>query len=218
MSKTATLLARIYTTVKDPMTGFFMIKKECIKNVELNPKGFKILLEVIIKGEYKKIKEIPITFVNRIEGKSKAGTKEIVYYLQNLIDYLPYKKDVTKEFFKFAFVGLIGTFINLAILYLLTEKIGVYYLISAIVSFIFAMTSNFIFNKVWTFKESLTKDTGKKYIQFGLVSLIALLINLFFLYLFTEFFGIYYLISQVLAIGLALIINFSWNKVWTFSK
>ena len=44
MSKAATLLARIYTKIKDPMTGFFMIKRECIKNVNLNPQGFKILL------------------------------------------------------------------------------------------------------------------------------------------------------------------------------
>ena len=218
MSKVATLLARIYTNVKDPMTGFFMIKKECIDNIKLNPKGFKILLEIIIKGKYKKIKEIPITFVNRVKGKSKAGTKEIIYYMQNLIGYLPYKKNVIKEFFKFAAVGLIGTFINIIILYLLTENFGIYYMFSAIVSFIVAMTNNFILNKIWTFKESIGINVGKKYMQFSLVSITALLVNLFFLYLFTEVFRIYYIISQILAIGIALIINFFGNKIWTFSK
>jgi dolichol-phosphate mannosyltransferase len=218
MSKTATLLSRVYTNVKDPMTGFFMIKKEVIKNANLNPRGFKILLEIIIKGKYKNIKEIPITFINRIEGKSKAGTKEIFYYLQNLAGYLPYKKNVIKELVKFGVVGGIGTLVNIAILYLLTEKIGVYYLISAIFSFIIAMSSNFILNKVWTFKENIKLGIGKKYLQFGLVSISALLINLFFLYIFTEIFGIYYIISQILAIGIALIINFFGNKIWTFSK
>jgi len=218
MSKTATLLSRIYTKVKDPMTGFFMIKKEVIKNVDLNPKGFKILLEIIVKGKYETIKEIPITFVNRIEGKSKAGTKEIFYYLQNLAGYLPHKKNVIKEFVKFGVVGGIGTLINIAILYLLTEKVGVYYLISAIFSFLVAMSSNFILNKIWTFKENIKIGIGKKYLQFGLVSVSALLVNLFFLYIFTEVLGIYYIISQILAIGIALIINFIGNKVWTFSK
>ena len=218
MSKTATLLARVYTKVKDPMTGFFMIKRDCIKGVEINPKGFKILLELIIKADYKKIKEIPIIFVNRIEGKSKAGAKEILYYLQNLTGYLPYKKNIIKEFFKFAFVGGIGTLVNIIILYLLTEKAGIYYIISAIFSFIVAMTSNFILNKIWTFKESIKLNVGKKYLQFGLVSITALIVNLFFLYAFTEFLGIYYIISQVLAIGVALIINFLGNKIWTFSK
>ena len=218
MSKAATFLARIYTKVKDPMTGFFMIKKECIKNKEINPKGFKILLELIIKADYKKIKEIPITFVNRVEGKSKAGTKEILYYLGNLIGYLFYKKKVIREFLKFAIVGGIGTIVNISILYLLTEKIGVYYIFSAIISFIIAMTSNFILNKVWTFKENIKLKVGKKYLQFSLVSVVALSINLFFLYTFTEFLGIYYIISQVLAIGIALIANFLGNKIFTFSR
>jgi len=218
MSKTATLLARIYTKVKDPMTGFFMIQSKCIKTKNIDPRGFKILLELIIKADYKKIKEIPIKFVNRVQGKSKAGTKEIFYYLQNLIRYLSYKKDLRKEFFKFAFVGLIGTLVNIFILYLLTEKLGVYYIISAFFSFIVAMTSNFILNKVWTFKESIRLDIGKKYMQFVLVSVSALLVNLFFLYFFTEIFGIYYIISQILAIGIALIVNFLGNKIWTFSK
>ncbi len=218
MSKTSTLLSRIYTKVKDPMTGYFMIKKEVIKDVDLNPKGFKILLEIIIKGKYQNVKEIPITFINRIEGKSKAGTKEIFYYLQNLAGYLPHKKNVIKEFVQFGVVGGIGTLVNIVILYLLTEKVGVYYLISAIFSFIVAMSSNFILNKIWTFKEKARLGIGKKYLQFGLVSVLALLVNLFFLYVFTEIFGIYYIISQILAIGIALIINFLGNKIWTFSK
>jgi len=218
MSKTATLFARVYTKVKDPMTGFFLIKKECIQDVKLDPKGFKILLEVIIKGKYSTVREIPITFVNRVKGKSKAGAKEIIYYLRNLAGYLPYKKNVIYEFFKFAFVGGIGTLINILILYYLTEKVGVYYLFSAIISFIIAMTSNFFLNKIWTFKENVPSNIAKKYVQFSLVSLGALLINLFFLYFFTEIIGIYYLFSQILAIGIALIINFFGNKIWTFSK
>ena len=89
---------------------------------------------------------------------------------------------------------------------------------SATISFIVAMTSNFVLNKVWTFKENIKLNAGKKYMQFGLVSISALIINLVFLYLFTEIFGIYYIISQILAIGFALIINFLGNKIWTFSK
>ena len=218
MSKTATILSRIYTQVKDPMTGYFMIKREVIKNVDLNPKGFKILLEIIIKGKYQKIKEIPITFINRTEGKSKAGTKEIFYYLQNLAGYLPHKKNVVNEFVKFVVVGGVGTIINISILYLLTEKAGVYYLISAIFSFIIAMSSNFILNKIWTFKENIKLGIWKKYLQFGFVSMLALSVNLLFLYIFTEVLGIYYILSQILAIGMALMINFLGNKIWTFSK
>ncbi|MEX0920395.1 MAG: glycosyltransferase family 2 protein [Candidatus Pacearchaeota archaeon] len=216
MSKTATLLSRIYTKVKDPMTGFFMIRKEVIKKVSLNPKGFKILLEIIIKGKYRNIKEIPITFVDRQKGKSKAGTKEIFYYLQNLVGYLPHRRNVLGEFFKFALVGISGIFVNLVVLYYLTEYIGFWYMVSAVFAFILATTTNFLLNKIWTFKEKIRLEIGRKYLQFGLVSVSALAINLVFLYLFTELLGIYYLVSQVLAIGIAFFVNFIGNKIWTF--
>jgi dolichol-phosphate mannosyltransferase len=218
MSKGATFLARFFTSVRDPMTGFFIIKKECIKDKTINPKGFKILLELILKADYKKIKEIPIKFTNRIKGKSKADASEIFLYLKNLFGYKKYIRKGLKEFFKFAFVGLIGTFINIAILYLLTEGFGIYYLFSAVISFLVAMTNNFFWNKIWTFKEKINSSLGKKYVKFSLISVVALIVNLFFLYLFTDILGIYYLLSQVLAIGIALIINFLGNKSWTFRK
>lgn len=212
----ATLLARVYTSAKDPMSGFFMFKKELLLDKNINSKGFKILLELLIKLDYTKIVEIPIIFTNRTVGKSKAGIKEIIYYLENLIKYLPYKKEVIVEFIKFACVGFIGTFFNIAILYSFTEFYKVYYLYSAFFAFIVAVTVNFILNKIWTFNEKIYFDIFKKYLRFVLVSLSALLINLLLLIIFTELFKIYYIISQIIAIGLSLIINFIGNKIWTF--
>ncbi len=218
MSKIATLLARPFTKIKDPMSGFFMIKKECIEKKEFNSQGFKILLELILKAEYKKIKEIPIIFINRTEGKSKAKTKEIFYYLKNLLGYWSYRRKVINEFFKFALVGFIGTIINLLVLYSFTEFLKIYYLISAVFAFIISATNNFILNKIWTFKENIKHKFLNKYFKFLFVSIAALLVNLFFLYIFTEFLEIYYLVSQVFAIGISLIINFLGNKIWTFKK
>ena len=189
-----------------------------MEGVSLNPKGFKILLEVILKAKYGKIKEVPITFTNRIEGKSKAGSKEIIYYLQNLLGYFPYLRKGIKEIFKFGIIGFLGTIINLVFLYLFTDVAGIYYLFSAIFSFLIAMSSNFLLNKVWTFREDLRTKVVKKYFQFGIVSILALVFNLIFLFLFTDILGIYYLISQVLAIVLSFGVNFLGNKLWTFRK
>jgi len=218
MSKVATLLARPFTKVKDPMTGFFLIRKKCVKDKEFNSKGFKILLELILKADYKNIKEVPIVFVNRTEGKSKAETKEIFNYLKNLMGYWHYRRKVIDEFFRFALVGILGTLINLSILYIFTEFIGIYYLVSAIIAFFVAVTHNFILNKIWTFKEKINHLFTKKYIQFFIVSIFSLVINLIFLYIFTEFLSIYYMISQALAIGISFIANFIGNKIWTFKR
>ncbi len=91
LSKGAVLLSRIVTNVRDPMSGFFMVRKSLLDMPSLNSKGFKILLEIIVKSKLQRIVEVPITFINRKEGKSKAGFGEIFFYLHNLLGYLASK-------------------------------------------------------------------------------------------------------------------------------
>ncbi len=216
LSKGATLLARVFTKVKDPMSGYFMIRKSLLEGKDLNSRGFKILLELLIKIEGLNVVEVPICFTDRTHGKSKAGVKEIVLYLRNLIGYLPQKKHLFTQLFKFALVGIGGTFVNVFILYVMTERFGVYYLLSAIFSFLLAVVFNFILNKTWTFKEKVHTQAVNKFGKFFFVSLFALLINIIILYVFTDFFGVYYIYSQIVAIGFSFAINFLGNKIWTF--
>jgi len=84
VSKVGTLLSKIFTNVKDPMSGFFLIKSKCVKGIQFNPTGFKICLEFIIKANYNKIIEVPITFIERKKGKTKIGFKEYFNYLHHL--------------------------------------------------------------------------------------------------------------------------------------
>lgn len=76
-SKIATALVRGLTTVKDPMSGFFFFRKEVIKGVGLSPRGFKIGLEVLVKGNYKSVKEVPIVFTDREYGESKLQLRVV---------------------------------------------------------------------------------------------------------------------------------------------
>lgn len=218
LSKGATILSRIFTRVKDPMTGYFLVKKEAIIKRGLNPRGFKILLEILIKGKISRVKEVPIVFVNRVKGKSKANTKEVFSLLGNLLGYLFYQRSTFGQFFRFALVGSLGTLVNLIFLYFFTDILGIYYLVSAVLSFVIALSHNYFFNKVWTFNEPFGKNFTSKYIRFFGVSVFALGINLIFLYLFTDILGIYYLISQALAILFSMIVNFLGNKFWTFKE
>lgn len=128
------------------------------------------------------------------------------------------KKSFLKQFLKFAVVGCINTLINLFVLYVLTEFFGIYYLISAVFAFVVAVGNSFVMNKLWTFEEKFKDNTLKKSIKFYLVSIAALLVNLFFLYFFTEIIGFYYLLSQIFAIAISLWINFLGNKFWTFKR
>ncbi len=84
-SKVATLLSRPFTRVKDPMSGFFAFRKEFLQRAApLNPVGYKIGLELIVKGGFERVEEIPIHFSQRKFGESKLSLKEQLLYLRHL--------------------------------------------------------------------------------------------------------------------------------------
>ena len=83
-SRVACMLARPLTNVKDVTSGYFLVKREALDGVELDPIGFKIGLEVIAKGHYGKAVEIPYVFKDRTVGESKLNQKEIINYLKQL--------------------------------------------------------------------------------------------------------------------------------------
>jgi dolichol-phosphate mannosyltransferase len=84
-SQGAVLLARPLTSVKDPVAGYFFFRKEVIDDVVLSPVGFKILLEILVRGNYSKVKEIPVSFTDREGGKSKLSIKQYLEYVGHCI-------------------------------------------------------------------------------------------------------------------------------------
>lgn len=217
ISKVATLLARPLTKIKDPMSGFFFIRREVIEGVKLSPRGYKIGLEILVKGNYKNVVEVPYTFRDRSYGKSKLDAKEYKNYLSHLFGLYFYKKSIFRQFFKFCLVGALGVFINTGVLYSLVELVLLWYMFAAGAAFAVAVSSNFILNKIWTFKE---KSKGVKvigqYSKFFIICIIGLLINLVVLYVLVEYGNIWYVLSQLIAISIATVNNFVGSKFWAF--
>jgi dolichol-phosphate mannosyltransferase len=86
-SQVATLLARPLTPIKDPMAGFFCLSRATLTKAQtagLNPIGYKIGLEVLIKARCTKVEEVPIEFSDRLHGKSKLTLKQQLEYLRHL--------------------------------------------------------------------------------------------------------------------------------------
>jgi dolichol-phosphate mannosyltransferase len=79
-----TRLQRKEVRIKDPMSGFFVVRRECVEDVELQPQGFKILLEILVKGQIKSAMEVPFHFAARHSGKSKANVKVALHYFSLL--------------------------------------------------------------------------------------------------------------------------------------
>jgi len=77
--------------VKDPMTGFMVVKRGVLERIRLRPKGFKIVLEILFKSKAAKVVEVPITFHKRKAGTSKVGfnvkgLKEVFRILRLIIE------------------------------------------------------------------------------------------------------------------------------------
>jgi dolichol-phosphate mannosyltransferase len=72
------------TPIRDITSGFFLVKREALEGVDLDPIGFKIGLEVAAKAHYGKALEIPYVFTDRVVGESKLNGKEITNYLKQL--------------------------------------------------------------------------------------------------------------------------------------
>lgn len=90
ISWTATVMAAVLLPskirrVKDPMSGFFVLRRSVLQGVALKPLGYKILLEVLARGRWQRAAEVPYTFEERVHGGSKMGAKQVWQYLLHLL-------------------------------------------------------------------------------------------------------------------------------------
>lgn len=91
LSAGATLIARsLFSGISDPVSGFFAVKKDVVGRAPLKPRGYKILFEILAKGKWMEAREVPYTFVNRGEGKSKLKTGVILDYSRQVLDICLY--------------------------------------------------------------------------------------------------------------------------------
>ena len=148
----------------------------------------------------------------RTEGYDQKESESLLKRVFKLFT----SKAFIKQGIKFAFVGAIGTFVNLSILYLLTDIFGILYLISETFAFAIALLNNYILNKVETFEEDIQEKVMGKGIKFAIICIIALFVNLTILFILVEYFGIFYLLAEIFAIFGAFLINFLGNRFWTF--
>ncbi len=84
VSRVACLMGNALVPVRDATSGLFALRRSVVAGVKLNPIGFKIGFEVIARGRYKKVVEVPYTFRDRELGASKFGRREIMQYVVQL--------------------------------------------------------------------------------------------------------------------------------------
>jgi putative flippase GtrA len=124
-------------------------------------------------------------------------------------------KVILVKFLKFCLIGLSGMLIDFGTTWLLKEKVRINKYIANSTGFILAATSNYIWNRLWTFQ---SEDPGivTEYLSFILISVAGLGINNFVIYILSDKMKINFYISKVIATGVVTLWNFSMNFLITF--
>jgi dolichol-phosphate mannosyltransferase len=115
---------------------------------------------------------------------------------------------------KFGAVGASGYVVNLVVYTLLLEGVGVHYLLAAVGSFLVAVTNNYTWNRLWTFRHN-RGHVGVQGARFLVISVLALVANLVMLQTLVAL-GVGKILAQAIAIVLVTPVNFVGNKLWTF--
>ena len=178
-SRVATLLALPLTTVSDPMSGFFAMRRSTfIAGRDFNPVGYKILLELIIKCRCRVVVDVPIHFDNRRYGQSKLSFQEQMRYVQHLRRLYIYKYGIWSHLAQFLLVGVSGLIINLVALTAfirmnIPEKSAV------ALAIVVSMLWNFVLNRRFSFSYARDRSFVRQFFGFVAACSVGAVVNYF---------------------------------------
>ncbi|AKA49228.1 hypothetical protein IX51_09060 [uncultured archaeon] len=213
ISKSATLMAHVMLRetkiVKDPLSGYFVFRKDVVNGANISPTGYKILLEVLMKGHANKMEEIPYTFRPRFMGSSKLSIWEDLNYIHLILKLAEYRP------LKFVIVGVTGVIINVGILGLL-HTLGISIPIAGAVSIESSILSNFAVNNAWTFRNK--KDGGliSRLLKYNLVTLLGAVINYAALNALVLL-SVHYIFADLIGIALGFLANYLGSELFVWS-
>jgi len=148
--------------------------------------------------------------------KKKNGIAELIDYMLsfNIKKLFKEKTDNTFiQFFRYLFVGGIAAVVNIGMLYVFTDIINLYYIISNILSFILGLIVNYVLSKKFVFQEETTISKSKEFLIYAIIGVIGLGIDTLLVWLFTDIIGLYYMISKLISTMIVFIWNFGARKV-----
>ena len=209
------ILPEVMGRISDPMSGYFMVRRDALSGSNFNPLGYKILVEVMARGNIRWIGEVGYIFQERKIGESKVTHQQYLEYIWHLIRL---RLDLWQidRFIRFGISGFSGVFVNLGVLYLLREIVGLGLTRSAIIADEIAIANNFFWNDRWTFKDISSKQKSKqkrliRFLKFDLICLSGLILNILLLNIFYNLLGINEYIANIMAIALVTFWNYWFN-------
>lgn len=225
LSAIANLMGRVWLKslrqVSDPNSGFFMLRRRVVAAAPLRPLGWKILMEILVMGDYSRVVEVPYTFQKRRAEVSKISLKVTLLYFLHIFSLI-LRSERERRFYLFVLVGLSGVAVDMAVYHQLSARWLLHVNLAATGSAFCAMLSNYLLNRNLTWK----KDAGRKgsargavqFLKYAGVNTTSILIKnlgLTLLYL-SGFAG--GLAANFLSITAASLFNYLLNDQWVFKS
>jgi len=177
---------------------------------------------------------LPSSNIAPIASKRKARFGGLFFYLfpvevhefsiveanmkQALITIFKGKTDrLTVQFFRYGFVGVIAYLVDFGLLFVFTEYAGIPYLISAALSFLAGLATNYLLSILWVFKTRSVENRMAEFSMFTFIGVAGLGLNELLLWIFTGLIGWHYLLSKLAATPLVFLWNFFVRRVVLFS-
>jgi dolichol-phosphate mannosyltransferase len=221
ISKFSGFLARGLTKLSDPTSGFMAIRKDALNGVQLDPVGWKIVLEVIVRTGVR-LREVPIAFADRQKGESKLDKRVKAQYIAHLLKLYHFKYPAIFQFLRFCAVGFLGLIMDTAILVALVEVVRIDPRFAAVFAFVATVSFNYVLNRTWTFTAArAVTRVATSYAWFIAVCSTGLLVRLSVMHLLIKFcnmgVGFRYVLASLIGIFMATLFNFLGSKFVAFS-
>lgn len=218
----ANLIARLILGLKpkDVTAGYKCYSAKFLRLIDFDnlvSSGYAFQVEMVNLAQDNgfKIEEIPITFKDRRAGQSKISGE--LYRSAIAVIRLAIRKQLYRQFVKFSIVGISGMVVDWLFYFVATRIFHLFYLIAKIISFIFAATNNYVWNRIWTFRSKQKKITTEFY-KFFFVSTLGLGFNALIMYFLVGVLKLNDLLGWLLATLVVLFWNFAANKIWVFNN
>ena len=219
----AHLLLRESRVTTDPMSGCFLATREAVLPLlDACPKGFKILLELLVRGAVHRVVEVPYTFAERTADESKLGWKTQVDYLRQLLDLVTVHPENTR-FFLFALVGGTGVLVNAALFALMmgsmSSDLTYGAMLASLIASHGAMAWNFLWNTMITWRDRFRSELIWRHaFRYLVVSEIGAVLTAVVLMVLRGIGVEYNLLDQLIGILAAVIATYRLNNRWTYLR
>jgi putative flippase GtrA/4-amino-4-deoxy-L-arabinose transferase-like glycosyltransferase len=219
-SKAAAALTFGLTSMTDPTTGLMAVRRSLLAGATLDPVGWKIVLEIVVKTAPSRVAEVPIVFEDRELGESKQSLRVFMQYALHVARLYAFRYPALAELLKFCAVGVIGLLVDLTTVVLVKESTGLDTRLCAVFGFAVAVTTNFALNRRFTFAHGRELPLFFSYLTYVGTNLLGLSVRMVVVYAAMVMTALEqgrgYVLSNAAGILLATMFNFVGAKFFAF--